>query len=393
MISVGEAKTIIREKTGLLSPVQIAVSESDGYVLAKAVEAPFNIPSFYQSSMDGYAFRFEDYVIGEPLLINGESAAGNATPAQLDKNTACRIFTGAPLPTGADTVVMQEKTAIRDSGLYIHDTAISIGQHVRTPGAEIRQGSIALEKGHVMNPASASYLSAIGIKEVSVYPLPVVTIIVTGNEFQAPGSAPQYGKVYESNAVGLKAALVRIGINQVVVRFAPDDLAATTNALSDAITSSDLVLLTGGVSVGEYDFVVAAAKAAGVEQHFHRIKQKPGKPLFFGTVAGKVIFGLPGNPSSVLTCFYEYVLEAIQLLTSRQVTLQTKQVRLLQSYSKPAGLTQFLKAKYMGDSVSALNAQESFRLASFATANCLMVAEETVTSLPAESIVEIHILP
>ncbi len=343
--------------------------------------------------MDGYAFRFEDFVPGRPLSQEGESAAGNNIQTALNKGTACRIFTGAPLPAGADTVIMQEKTDVRDGSVYLNDPGIREGQNVRAPGAEIRQGSIALEKGHTMNPASASFLSAIGVNQINVYPLPVVTIIVTGNEFQAPGSKPQFGKVYESNAVGLRSALARAGIHHAGVQFAPDDLAATTSVLSDALANSDLVLLTGGVSVGEYDFVVAAAKACGVEQHLHRIKQKPGKPLFFGTLSKKAVFGLPGNPSSVLTCFYEYVLECIQMMTGRPLTLQTKQVRLLESYVKPAGLTHFLKAKFADDTVRALNAQESFRLASFATANCLLVAEETITNLPADSIVEIHILP
>ncbi|RYY24720.1 MAG: molybdopterin molybdenumtransferase MoeA, partial [Chitinophagaceae bacterium] len=286
-----------------------------------------------------------------------------------------------------------EKAVRANDEISIKDDTLALGQHVRKPGAEIMAGAIPLEAGHLMNPASVSFLSAIGVSLVSVYPSPIVTIIVTGNEFQSSAEAPVWGKVYESNSAGLRAALQQAGISTINILYCRDDLNDTVTAMQKAIDGSNLVLLTGGVSVGEYDFVVAAAEKCGVLQHFHRVKQKPGKPLYFGTVADAVVFGLPGNPSSVLTCFYEYVLEAISYLTKRPVKLKQRHVRLQGHYTKAAGLTHFLKARYEDDVVFALSAQESFRLASFATANCLLVAEESVTEIAENSIVNIHLLP
>ena len=393
MISVEAAKQIIRASCRPLEPVDIAVNNAAGLVLAASVMAPFDIPAFAQSSMDGYAFRFADWQPGDTLRVVSESAAGNTKQTALGNGEACRIFTGAPLPDGADTVVMQEKVIRTSNDILINEPAVIAGQYVRKPGAEIRQGAIALESGHVPGPASVSFLSAIGVSLVSVYPSPIVTIIVTGNEFQSAGDVPLWGKVYESNAAGLRAALQQAGVSTINVLYCHDDLNETVAAMQTAINSSDLVLLTGGVSVGEYDFVGAAAGKCGVQQRFHRVKQKPGKPLFFGTADNVIVFGLPGNPSSVLTCFYEYVLEALTCLTKRPVVLSHRQMRLEGHYTKAAGLTHFLKARYKEDVVVALSAQESFRLASFATANCLLVVNEEVTEITENSMVNIHLLP
>ncbi len=393
MISVAAAKQFIKEQCNVLSPVPVPVAEAGGLVLASSVVAPYDMPAFYQSSMDGYAFRFADWQAGSELTVVAESAAGNTRRFTLGEGEACRIFTGAPLPDGADTVVMQEKVQRIQSQIIIEETIVAPYQHVRRPGAEIKQGTVALEAGNLLNPAAISFLAGIGINSVSVYPSPAVTIIVTGNEFQPATKTPAWGKVYESNTAGLSTALSQAGITDIRTRLVPDDLDATADALQAALNESDMILLTGGVSVGEYDFVVTAARQCGVTQHFHRVKQKPGKPLFFGTCNKVVVFGLPGNPSSVLTCFYEYVVEAISCLTKRNVNLTRRSVRLNGNYTKAAGLTHFLKARFDGEKVNVLSAQESFRLATFATANCLLIAEEEHTTLNENDFVTIHLLP
>jgi molybdopterin molybdotransferase len=166
-----------------------------------------------------------------------------------------------------------------------------------------------------------------------------------------------------------------------------------TATLEKALAQSDVVLLTGGVSVGDYDFVLKAANNSGVKTLFHKIKQRPGKPLFFGKKESNIIFGLPGNPSSVLTCFYEYVMPALGLLSNKTNQLDSKTATLTKSFAKPVGLTQFLKAFFDGEKVSPLDAQESYRMHSFARANCFIVAEEQSAGYEAGEVVAIHLLP
>jgi molybdopterin molybdotransferase len=397
MISVSQAKKIIRESCEPLSPVITMLENAARHVLAAEVLAPYDIPGFVQSSMDGYAFAFDYYVAGIPMKISGERAAGPSTGEArnfiLKPGEACRIFTGAALPAGADTVIMQEKTSRQNDQLIVSDHEIIKGQFVRNIGAETRKSAQILPGGHYLNPPSISYLAATGITEVSVYPLPVVSLIITGNEFQPRGNTPGYGLVFESNSIGLKAALNDIGIHKVNIFYVNDTLKATLDVLRTSLAESDLVLITGGVSVGDYDFVVSAANECGVETMFHKVKQKPGKPLFFGMKNKIAVFGLPGNPSSVLTCYYEYVLPALERLSLLPVVLKELPAKLEQPVTKPAGLTHFMKAVYDNGVVRFLNAQESFRLSSFANANCLLVIDEEVTSVAEDATVNIHLLP
>jgi len=174
---------------------------------------------------------------------------------------------------------------------------------------------------------------------------------------------------------------------------AEDDLKILEDVLSQALLEADLVLLTGGVSVGDYDFVLAAARNCGVKQAFHKIRQKPGKPLFFGSKYQKIVFGLPGNPSSVLSCFYQYVVPAIGRMMGKALGLDIAQAVLTHDYTKAPGLTHFLKGRFDNGNVTPFHAQESFKLHSFAEANCLIVLEETASDYKAGEQVEVHLLP
>jgi molybdopterin molybdotransferase len=182
-------------------------------------------------------------------------------------------------------------------------------------------------------------------------------------------------------------------VTEVNIFLIDDDLSNLTKKLSEVLKSSDMVLLTGGVSVGDYDFVLKAATACGVEKLFHRVKQRPGKPLYFGRKESRLVFGLPGNPSSVLTCFYEYVIPALELMTNRKNIIKVVHTALARAYKKMAGLTFFLKGFYDGNKASPLDAQESYRLSSYAKANCLIRLEEDMREYHEGDIVEIHLLP
>lgn len=393
LISVTEAGRLIESHVLPLNPVKVALMNAPGLVLSDDVYSKTDVPPFNQSSMDGYAINYDSWKKLGSLKIEGEVAAGSSAKKPLEFQNAVRIFTGAPVPEGADTVVMQEKVALKAGSLMIQDENLAKGMNFRERGSEIKAGTIALEKGTMMSPAAIGYLAGVGVNEINAYPTPSVSIILTGDELQDPGKALKHGQVYESNSFALSAALRQMGISKIKFLKSQDNLETLISVIAQALDKSDVVLLTGGVSVGDYDFVVRAAKANGVEQIFHKIRQKPGKPLFFGKKGSRIIFGLPGNPASVLNCFYEYVLPALTQMSGRKTSLISLKVKLKSALKKPAGLTQFLKGYYDGDSAIDLKAQESFRLSSFAKANCLIKLEEEKTDFPENDLVEIHLLP
>jgi molybdopterin molybdotransferase len=392
MITVDEAKKIIEQNSSALHPLEMSLQEAAGKVLAEDVFAITDIPAFPQSSMDGYAFLFSDWDPQKKLEIVGEIPAGSDKEITVTPGKAVRIFTGAPVPPGADTVVMQEKTTVNNHELTIHDELIQAGTNVRPRGSEMKSGELALAKQQLLSAGAIGFLAGLGITKAKVFRDPVITIIITGKELQQPGQPLEYGQVYESNSFTLTTALHHLHFYNIKIARSDDDLEVLTGILREALGNSDIVLLTGGVSVGNYDFVLQAAGNCGVSTLFHKIKQRPGKPLFFGKKEEKLIFGLPGNPSSVLTCFYQYVLPALEMLTLRKVTLKTIHAPLYNAFYKSATLTFFLKGFYDGHSVTVLDAQESYRLSSFAKANCLVKIKEEVTECRKDEMVEIYLL-
>ncbi|HYM93964.1 MAG TPA: gephyrin-like molybdotransferase Glp [Chitinophagaceae bacterium] len=403
MISVEEAKKIIGENVVALEPAILSLLQAAGKILAEDIYSTIDIPAFPQSSMDGYAFLFSEWKKNKKLAIEGEIAAGNNKKLSLAPGKAVRIFTGAPVPSGADTVVMQEKVEIHyskanssagsEGDLIIKDELIQMGANVRPTGSEIKAGEMILRKGSLLSPAAIGFLAGCGIPEVKVFPNPSVSIIITGKELQQPGQHLDHGQVYESNSFTITSALHHIDIDDIRIYHADDNLAIITGTLKKALEESNLVLLAGGISAGDYDFVLEAATNCSVNKLFHKIKQRPGKPLYFGKKENKLVFGLPGNPSSVLTCFYEYVLLALEILTNRKLRLQKIKAPLSKPFRKTALLTHFLKGFYDGKTATVLDAQESYRLSSFAKANCFVKIDEEVMECKEGETVEIHLLP
>ncbi len=393
MISVAEAKKLINSHSFELPSEKTSLSRAAGRIIAADVYATVDIPNFPQSSMDGYALSYQDYVDKKDIYILGEMAAGSSRSDSLQQGTAIRIFTGAAVPGGADTVVMQEKTTVENGKLKIHDADLKQGDHVRLKGSEVKEGTLALIKGHRINPASIGFLAGFGITELDMYRDPIVKIIVTGDELQKPGESLSYGQVYESNSFALTAALQQSGLHDIQVFHVGDNLEALKNILHTCLGSADIVLLTGGVSVGDYDFTLKAAELCGIETVFHKIRQRPGKPIYFGSKDHVLVFGLPGNPASVLTCYYEYVANALEKMSHRHTALKTTWLPLTSTYKKSPGLTHFLKGHHDGKTVSILNAQESYRLHSFARANCLIQIDEELSEVQDGEVVEVHCLP
>jgi molybdopterin molybdotransferase len=393
LITINEAKTLIKANSQPLHAVTAHLNNALNTVLANDVFSPIDMPGFKQSSMDGYAICFADLQQGNTLQVIGESYAGITQQLYLQPQTALRIFTGAPLPANADTVVMQEHVTRNGNEIWIDSPNLANGVNVRNKGAEITKGTLAMQSGELLTPAAIGYLAGLGITTVNVHPFPTVQVITTGKEIITPGVALQFGQVYESNSFALKNALKLIQLTDVQTHTADDNLLQLQTVIANGLQQANVILITGGVSVGDHDLVPSALANCGVETIFHKVKQRPGKPLFFGKKENKLIFGLPGNPSSVLSCFYNYVLPAIQYLMNRpEPFIETRLMKMKDSFVKNIPFTQFLKGRYSGDEVLHLGAQESFRLSSFAVANCLIEIPAEKTEILQGEWVKVHVI-
>ncbi|HSC53068.1 MAG TPA: gephyrin-like molybdotransferase Glp [Phnomibacter sp.] len=391
MISAEEATQIISNSVQPMPVVHLPLQNAKGLVLAQDTVAAQDIPAYPQSSMDGYAIAFDEH--NRRYKIVGEMQAGSNTAFAWQPGTTVRIFTGAAVPPGADTVVIQEKVQVENGEIIIEQHDLKYAANVRPVGSEIEKDTIALQKGDLLTPAAIGFLAGIGFSDVPVYVKPVVQVIVTGNELQTPGSPLQYGQVFESNSFALQSALAQLQIGDVAIHRAPDDLEILQQQLAQALAKSDVVLLTGGVSVGDYDFTLKAMEACGVQPLFHKIKQKPGKPILFGVKGRQLVFGLPGNPASVLTCFYRYVWPALEQMMQKKPSMVLQSAVLATPYKKAAALTHFLKANFDGEKLHLLTGQESYKLHSFARANSIAIVPEDVMELKAGDTIQFYLLP
>lgn len=379
MISVEQAKQLIKENVTSLPPVKQPLEQSFHKRLAEDIYAPMDLPAFAQAGMDGYAFCFEEN--RTEYSIVSEVAAGAEKQIKIQKGEAVRIFTGAPVPEGADTIIMQEKVEIREHTLFLKDEKLERGHNFRPSGSDIQRGELAIKAGHVLTPAVVGFLAAMGIHEVSVIPAPRVAILATGDELQQLGMPLAFGQIYEANSYSLRAALQSIGITSVFIHVVEDDPSKLEKCIKEAMHLADILLITGGVSVGAYDYTLNACIHAGIKNIFHGVKQKPGKPLLFGMRGNKPVFGLPGNPSSVLTCFYQYVLPALGYMMDKDLSLKESKAIIGSNYTKPAGITHFLRASFQDGKVEIRKGQESYRLGSFAQADAFIVVPEEITEL------------
>lgn len=376
------------------SSQKLPLGKAVGHVLHKDVKAPFHAPMFDNSAMDGYAYRFDDWQQGRSLNIVGVSSAGKPFSRRLKMHEAVRIYTGAAIPAGADTVVMQEKTNTSNKSLDILDAAIKKGANIRKAGSEIRKGQVALGKGSLLTPASCAFLASLGISDVTVHQKPSVAIVVTGNELVKPGESLKPGQIYESNSIALKHALLQEGITNIHIYQVKDNPVAMSRAFQKAVSQHNLVLFTGGISVGDYDFTESTFAKHRVKKVFYKLKQKPGKPIYFGVVKGKGVFGLPGNPASVMTCFYVYVIPALRALQSHpEKELPRLYLPLAHDYQRKPGMTGFMKAFTDFKSVKILDGQESYIMRSFAKANAMVVLPAADEKVLAQSVVETILLP
>ena len=373
MISIQEASRLIRQHSKSLSSTEVLVHNSFGLVLARDVRSPVNLPSFRQSAMDGFALRKADLDQGmREFQIKGEVPAGPYKKINVNSGQAVQIFTGAVVPDDCDTIIIQEVCRVEGNRLVVETYKKGQKTNIRAVGEQVKKGELALEKGHLINPASVGFLASMGLEKLRVVRKPGIALISTGNELRPAGSRLRAGEIHESNSSTLSTALRQHRFFLGEDRQVKDDLEDSISQVAAALEHNDVLIISGGISVGKYDFVREALKKNGVKEVFYKVNQKPGKPLFFGVKGKKLVFALPGNPASLLTCYYIHVLPALQVLSGMEAKAVRLMARLRSSYRHQGPRPVFLKGLLSGDSVKVLEGQASFVMRSFAQANVLV---------------------
>lgn len=373
-LSVAGARRILkRELEGFpLRKEKRSLQEALGFVSAESVFSPDFYPRFHTSAMDGFAVRSADTRFASCdrpvfLRVREEITAGTRKRLKpLREGEVARIFTGAPIPPGCDAVIEQEKVE-RDQNFVVLTEAVAKHRNIRFRGEGTRKGQNLLEKGERLTPERLAYLASCGIARVSVFESPRVFVGVSGAELVDPGKKPKGFSVFDSNGVFLQATLAKLGITVSPVHL-PDHAGALEKFRKD-IQEADVVLLTGGVSVGDRDFIRPALKALGVQEFFWRVWQKPGFPMWFGRKNRTFFFGLPGNPAAVAMCFHVYLGPFLKALCGWNISWRAPARRELAQNVQPfLKKTWFLKVREKKGKLYVLEGQGSHRLDSLARA-------------------------
>ncbi len=394
---VAKAREFIQQ---FLNPVSVfetlALAESLGRVLAEDITSPSNVPNYNNSAMDGYALKATD-VSASRLMVIGTAFAGKAFEGTVADGQCVRIMTGGAIPKGADTVVVQEKTVVDGKFINIIE-APKPHANVRYAGEDLKLGQTVLATGHLMRPADLGLIASLGIAEVRAYRKLKVAFFSTGDELVSVGQPLQTGQVYDSNRYTLFGMLTKLGVEVTDMGAIADDPILLENTLLSAVTQADVVITSGGVSVGEADYMKLLLAKHG-QVMFWKVAMKPGRPLAYGKVGSAHYFGLPGNPVAVMVTFYQFVRDALLRLMgqSSPVPLPMFSVQCTQAIKKMTGRTEFQRGILFADTdgswrVKPTGAQGSALLSSMSLANCFIVLDESVGNLEAGAMVQVQVL-
>jgi len=394
---VAKAREFIQQ---FLNPVSafetLALAESLGRVLAEDITSPSNVPNYNNSAMDGYALKATD-VSASRLMVIGTAFAGKAFEGTVADGQCVRIMTGGAIPKGADTVVVQEKTVVDGEFINIIE-APKPHANVRYAGEDLKLGQTVLATGHLMRPADLGLIASLGIAEVRAYRKLKVAFFSTGDELVSVGQPLQTGQVYDSNRYTLFGMLTKLGVEVMDMGAIADDPILLENTLLSAASQADVVITSGGVSVGEADYMKLLLAKHG-QVMFWKIAMKPGRPLAYGKVGSAHYFGLPGNPVAVMVTFYQFVRDALLRLMgqSSPVPLPMFSVQCTQAIKKMTGRTEFQRGILFADTdgswrVKPTGAQGSALLSSMSLANCFIVLDESVGNLEAGAMVQVQVL-
>ncbi len=392
MITVAQARQLLQQHCHQFGEEKISLYEAMNRHSAEDIIAPIDMPSFTNSAMDGYALRHEDLAKNIPLYNEGEIKAGDTLLSEVDAEHCIQIFTGALIPAGVDTVVMQEHVKIDGKNILVNQADLKQGANIRLKGSQSKQGDAILKKGDKLTAATCGMLASFGIDKIAVHKRPSIDILVTGNELINPSENLRNGKIYESNSYALSTALKTMNLTDIRIRKAADLEQDMLQKVGDGL-QANILLITGGISVGKYDIVKSTLEKLGVEEIFHNVHQKPGKPFYFGKKGQTLVFGLPGNPGSVMNCFYIYVRHALAwVMGSQQKSTANLKLKLQEDLTKNNSKTFFLKGKINGDTVEILDGQQSYKMNAFAVADCLVEIPGEANTLTKESLVDVHLI-
>ena len=338
MITPDQALDLVLVNTVRRPCSEVPIEQAPGMILAQNVRADRDFPPFPRAMMDGYAVRLED--AGRAVQVAGEVAAGQAPTVEVTAGRCVSIMTGAACPTGTEVVVPVEKTRVEGMGVVLPADLIP-GKHIAPKGTECPAGSVVLEVGHPLSSLTVAVLAAVGRLQIQTFDLPHIAIISTGSELCPPDQKPGPFQIRDSNGPMLAAQVLLAGLPQPLVLHADDNVASLSEAL-DRTRDMDIVLLSGGVSMGRYDLVPAALKKLGVNAIFHKVTQKPGKPLLFGRKEEQLFFGLPGNPQSSHFCFHRYVAPAARKMAGRSPLEPVRAAALTRTLKVNSSRTNFL---------------------------------------------------
>ncbi len=393
-MSVNQARKFIQQFLQPIAETEILpLRESLGRVLAADIISPSNVPNHNNSAMDGYAFKFSEGM--KVIKIIGTAFAGRPFAGVVKAGECVKVMTGAVIPDGADTVVMQERAVQKSDSITLLEDA-KYGANVRMAGEDLQIGQTVLAKGHCLKPADIGLVASLGIARVSVFRKLKVAFFSTGDELVGISQPLQEGQIYDSNRYTLYGMLTRLGVEICDFGNVPDDPKLLEETLLEASQNHDVVITSGGVSVGEADFMkVLLAKHGQVL--FWKINMKPGRPLAYGKVGNGHYFGLPGNPVSAMVTFYQFVREAMQILMGAEPKpMPMLKAECTEPIKKATGRTEFQRGILYENSgvwkVRPTGNQGSGVLSSMSIANCFIVLDEAVGNCEAGTMVNIQIL-
>jgi len=397
LLSVDDARQRIHS---LIDPVkeeeQVKLKDALGRVLAQDITSPFDIPPFRNSAMDGYAVQSADLSKdGDTRLkIIGTSYAGTPLNGDVGPGECARIMTGAVLPDGADTVIMQEHVERTDTMIRVGPGHCK-GRNVRHPGEDLTAGTMVLMPGRRLMPGDLGVIASLGIGKIAVKRRLKVAIFSNGDELQAIGKPLNRGQIYDSNRYALQGMLTRLGVDLLDLGVIRDQRKAIEQALHKAAEDADIVITTGGVSVGEADFIKDALENLG-NVNFWKIAVKPGKPLAFGTLTNAVFFGLPGNPVSVMATFYQFVQPALRVMAG-ETGIGSLEIRAVctTDLKKQPGRTEFQRGLLASAAdgnltVSTTGGQGSHILSSMVHGNCFIILDAECSGVAAGELVTVQ---
>lgn len=395
-LSVQEARQHIEKLTSPLTIwEQRPLRDALDCILYQAITSPIDVPPHNNSAMDGYAIHGADIATDSFTLKQvGTAFAGQPFTGKIQRSECIRIMTGAVIPNDCDTVIMQEHIAVDEGFITVHGEH-SAKQHVRYAGEDLKTGEAVLAVGHKLTPADLGLIASLGIGEVTVYRKIRVAFFSTGDELRSIGEQLEQGQIYDSNRYTLHGMLTHLNIDILDMGVIPDQKDALRTALKCAAAHADVVLTSGGVSVGDADYVKELLAELG-QVNFWKIRMKPGRPLAFGTIDNTLFFGLPGNPVSVMVTFYQFVRDALQQLSGQTVQLKhLMKIPCVSTIKKRPGRFEFQRGILFEDEqghsqVKTTGEQGSGILRSMSVANCFILLDEDCDGISPNTLVSVQ---